>query len=420
MKKTILTKIAFLLAFLIVGVMSCKKEEIEPEPDPVLPNAELVKILFTDPADGTAGVEYTTDDAVIYETEDQAVVVALRSPVAPTQLEIVIGGAVQETITTFTANADLTEYTSDSYSTTIADLALNYGGGTVITLRATFPAGAGTATLNKDFSVQWGVLSTEKTGVELIRQNGEILNLSVTPMDADGEDPSTTPVDFGDKGIGYNFPDRYTNHYLTIDDLQIEGGVGVLDFMYTEDFTVSMWIDLVGAFGDPALFSNANYSDANDGFLDEDGNPTDGFNFSRGFTMLTGGGNYTTYLSVRDADTPSEPRVSHIKEKSVSVGLEDTGWHLWTVTIDRAGKAVLYTDGIEATVSTQGGVDISGIIGSIESGLPWNIAQDGTGIQQSYKTDRDDNFLEGMITNIVIYDYVVSPEEVADIYTALQ
>ena len=377
MKKTILTKIAFLLAFLIVGVMSCKKEEIEPEPDPELPEAALVKVLFTDPADGTTGVEYTANDVVVYLV-DQPVVVALISPMEPTQLEVLAAdGSVLQTITTFTAAGE--NFVSANYSTTVEDLGLSFGGRTTLKLRASFPVGEGVGTINNDFIVQWGEVSTDKTGVELIKSDGTVMNLSVTPNDA-----SMDVLTFGNDLFGFDMGLQTENKFVTIDGVDIGGGEDILDFMYLQDYTVSLWAkSSVGDNGDPSLFGNADWSSS----------------ANAGMTFAYKGDKWKTV--VVDVDYETNGRYNEgtggTGPGGTDLRVDDDVWHLYTFTADRAGNGTIYQDGVALVTA-----DMSHVL-NFESGLPWTVGQDGTG---AYQADRGDGFIQGLVANVQIYDYV--------------
>ena len=81
--------------------------------------------------------------------------------------------------------------------------------------------------------------------------------------------------------------------------------------------------------------------------------------------------------------------------------INDDEWHMLVATFDRDGIASLYQDG--ALVGT---ADIS-FFGSMESGYPINIAQEGTG---SYG-----QWFQGSVANAMIFDYVLTAAEVTNL-----
>lgn len=385
MKKTVIPKILFLFTLIIgMTVTSCKKEPIEVIPDPELPASESVLISFTDPATGVAA-NYTIGDVIIYVL-DQPVVIALKSPVAPTSVEVVAAdGSALETLTVSASGA---EFISSNYSTTIEELGLNYGGKTSITLKASYPVGEGVGVLSKVFTLQWGEMSTESTGVQLIKQSGDAMWLSVTP------NLSSMSIEaFGDELFGYSFS-KDINKFLTIDAVEISDGVDILDFVHTDNFSVSLWIkSSVGDNGDPVMFGNQDWSSSN--------NP--------GMTMAYKGSEWKTVIvdvdNATDSDGKFNERTRRLGPNGSDIVIDDDVWHLITFTLDRGGNGTLYQDGVEfVSVSAAN-------IGNFDSGLPFNIGQDGTGAYTSGGDSGD--YYDGRIANVEIYDYVLSAEEVA-------
>ncbi len=159
------------------------------------------------------------------------------------------------------------------------------------------------------------------------------------------------------------------------DDYVVLGEGGVLNFGDATDFSVLLWIKWAGTSSDPAFISNKDWnSGSNTGYVIADGGSTWQWNWN------VSGGSRVDY-------DPSGPT------------LNDNQWHHLCVTHDRDGFATFYVDGVY-----QGRRDISGSTGSIDSGMPHVIAQDGTTTYGSTYA--------GLIDDARIYDYALSHAEV--------
>ena len=159
------------------------------------------------------------------------------------------------------------------------------------------------------------------------------------------------------------------------DDYVVLGSGGVLDFGDATDFSILLWIKWAGTSSDPAFISNKNWdSGGNTGYAIADGGSTWQWNYS-GST-----GSRADY----DPDGPT---------------LTDNKWHHLCITHDRDGYAVFYVDGVY-----QDKRDISGSTGSIDTGMPHVLAQDGTTTYGSTYS--------GLIDDVRIYNKVLSESEI--------
>ena len=183
---------------------------------------------------------------------------------------------------------------------------------------------------------------------------------------------------------------REFNSYTFFDgQVQTFGGIGQfatidqsnvdLGFRYDGDFTVSIWVKSTTDNSDPAMISDKDWCcGGNKGFV---------FSFR---------GNSDWKMNIGDGtnrvDISGNP-------------INDGNWHLLTVTFDRDGDAILYEDLVEIARK-----DMSAI-GNINSGLPINVAEDGTG-----------NFAAvyapylGMTREVYFHDVAMSKQELQDFH----
>ncbi|GGW50527.1 LamG domain-containing protein [Arenibacter certesii] len=157
------------------------------------------------------------------------------------------------------------------------------------------------------------------------------------------------------------------------DDLVTVENTPELDFRYTDNYSIGFWVKTTSSVSDPAMVSDKDWGGgSNDGFI---------FAYTGGSWKL----NYAGAGSRVDLNGGT---------------INDGNWHFLMATIDRGGNLTIYQDG-----EVQGSADISPLEGVIiNSGYPIRMGQDGTGSYGSW--------FEGQIGNLVIYDYVLSPEEV--------
>lgn len=172
--------------------------------------------------------------------------------------------------------------------------------------------------------------------------------------------------------------------------------VPALDFT-TNDFSVAFWIKinpLIPIPSDPVIFGNKDWnSGGNRGFI-------------VGLDDADAGDSHKWTVSVADGDGG---RLDWDADDNGTQGLKDGHWHFVAVAFDRDQKLNVYFDGaLRQTDEAQDSYDMSLVPGSISSGLPLTIMQDGTG---AYESD-----FSSLMDNIRVWNRVVTPEEVADMF----
>ena len=204
-----------------------------------------------------------------------------------------------------------------------------------------------------------------------------------------------TPVSVeGAIGAAFEFDDTADPHqYLILEDVE------ALQFGETADFSVSLWLrtespltdnqDNGGTNFDPAIISNKDWNSG--------GNP--GWVIAANSSNANSNGDGNLEWNIGDGGARAD-------FDTTNALINDGKWHHILVSHDRDDVAIFYLDG-----ERLGEVDISGI-GDIDSGFTTNIATDGAegGTWQ--------NWFPGALDDIAIWRRVVSPEEVATIFTA--
>ena len=199
------------------------------------------------------------------------------------------------------------------------------------------------------------------TGVQLKTQDGFVKNLEVLN---NGAAESTEE-------------DRFT--------FTFEGGTNVeiledLDFVATDDFSFSFWTKYNDMSSDPCFLGNKDW----------------GSGGNQGFCLAYTGD--TMKMNTAGSDSSSRT------DFSSTTPTNDGEWHFVAVTLDRDGSGIIYIDG-----TSNGSIDISAV-DNLDAGMPWRIGNDGTGFYTDWI---------GKISDVVIYDYVVSAEEIAIIKDAV-
>ncbi|TQO39737.1 concanavalin A-like lectin/glucanase superfamily protein [Arenibacter algicola] len=256
---------------------------------------------------------------------------------------------------------------------------------------------------------------TEQDGGYLINLSTTVLELGIDEGSIRGFDFVIIYDDYGVNGFDYASVNKYTFKilYITakvvapfallkrsstdITELQfesnvansgIEDGIGLymefdglkdvvtitdpLDFVYTDDFSFSFWVNTTSKADDPSIIGNKDWGGG--------GNP--------GF-VLAFRGDKDVKLNVGDGSNRVDIN---------GVSINDGGWHHITCTFDRDGLMSLYQDGV-LTAS-----DDMSALGAMSSGFPIRVGQDGTGTYGQ--------FFEGKVAGLVINNYVMSNEEV--------
>ncbi|MDO5977303.1 LamG domain-containing protein [Flavivirga spongiicola] len=223
-------------------------------------------------------------------------------------------------------------------------------------------------------SVEWTVTVTladppppvvGPTGFELIRQSGESKHIAVETF------PSRDLESFIGNLLGFNY--NGTDQYAVVNDDDD------IKFRYESDYSISFWVRTTSTDSDPVMIGDQNWASSN--------NP--------GMTIAFRGDNWR--VAVSDGGSKADAATS-------GVPFNDGNWHLLSVTFDRDGNMTMYQDGSPVQSASMVGV------GSIDSGNPLNISQDG---ESDYG-----QFFDGDIVEAKIYDYVLTPQEVTDLSKA--
>lgn len=148
-----------------------------------------------------------------------------------------------------------------------------------------------------------------------------------------------------------------------------------LDFRHNGDFTISTWINTSATNSDPSFLSDKDWNGGS----------------NKGFVLAFLGSNWK--LNAGDGSNRIDINGDVVN---------DGNWHMITATFDRSGNCSIYQD-----AQFFASVDMSSI-GDMNSGLPIRIGQDGTGTYGVPFT--------GKVANTMIFDYVLTPEEVEDLY----
>ena len=199
-------------------------------------------------------------------------------------------------------------------------------------------------------------VSTPLTGVQLKTELGVVKNISVANSGA----TATTEND----RFTYEFDGL--SQYATIDDAD-------LGFRHTNDHSISFWVNTTSGDSDPVMIGDQDW----------------GSSSNAGITIAHKGSSWR----VARGDG------SNKADATTAASYNDGDWHLVTVTLDRDGSMKLYLDASEVASE-----DMSAV-GTANSGNPLRLAQDGTGAYGQ--------FFQGKIADAVIYDYVLSQEQIA-------
>ncbi len=170
-------------------------------------------------------------------------------------------------------------------------------------------------------------------------------------------------------------------HLDGVDDHIILGYAFDLNYGEETDFSVSIWVKSDGWSSDPSIISNKDWaSGSNTGWIIACGSGSNTWQW-----------NYAGKNNQRRDYDPSTPV------------LNDGNWHHLCVTHDRDGQAKFYFDGeLEASI------DISISPGSIDSGFPTVIGNDGT---QAYSPS-----FSGYIDEVNIFNRALNQSEINDLY----
>ncbi|BBO32942.1 LamG-like jellyroll fold domain-containing protein [Lacipirellula parvula] len=154
-----------------------------------------------------------------------------------------------------------------------------------------------------------------------------------------------------------------------------------LNFGTTTDFSVSMWVRQDDFVSDPAVFSNKNWATGDNVGINWAVKGNGVFDLN---TRASGGNRL-------DLDTAQN-------SAPLGVGV----WSHVLMTIDRDGPTKLYINGVNT-----GTINLSSQ-GTFQSGLPWNVGQDGTG---NYGPE-----FTGAVDELAIWRRALSPGEASQLW----
>lgn len=222
---------------------------------------------------------------------------------------------------------------------------------------------AGTYIYNYALSEEEAILAGN-TGVTLKKSDG-----TQTPLMVDNQS-SMVAVENGK--VVYTFDG--VDDFVTIDSVRN------LDFRYENDYSVSFWVNTTSTDSDPIMFGDQDWNSSG----------------NKGLSVAFRGDNWRAAYS--DGNEKADARTSDL-----NIPFNDGAWHLLTVTFDRDGEMKMYQDGV-MVIS-----DDMTLVTSSDSGDPLRLAHDGPGTYSQ--------FFEGKIANTVIYDYVLTDQEISDLYS---
>lgn len=154
---------------------------------------------------------------------------------------------------------------------------------------------------------------------------------------------------------------------------------GRLDFRYEQDFSMAWWVNTTSSDSDPEMLADQNW----------------GSSSNTGFSLAFKG---DKWRAVACDGNGGKADVS-----TDGIPFNDGNWHLLMATFDRDGDLTIYQDG-----ENVGSVPMAAV-GSMDSGFPIRIAQDGPGTYGQ--------FFEGKIGRTMIFDYAVSADQALELFT---
>ena len=160
-------------------------------------------------------------------------------------------------------------------------------------------------------------------------------------------------------------------------------GTNLAKRIATNDFSVAFWVNLTNLSADLPLLSNADLRNST----------------NAGFTLVVGRYGYLL-LTIADG--------SGVAVSSQSQLPIDGAWHHVAVTCQRKGLAEVYVNGLLTQQSY-----LPTLSGSIDSGLPLNIGQDGLGNYVSVGVTGTNS---GIVDDVGIWQTALTPAQVAALY----
>jgi hypothetical protein len=385
MKKIILNRYNFILV-LLVGLMACE-DDIKYKDDfgRTFNAAPFICIdhINADPATGAIlteeeelGLTYNACEKVIffntYDIEANDLDLVFTTNMRPLSIEVQ-DPTSRETIVELTDIVQEDGMFKATYNSSFANLGIaDLGDKVSLEFVAIYDLGEPTGetiVLREPFTVEYKLYvdpNAVTPYVFLKKSTGETEDLATI---GDGDITNNVSNIFVGRDLAFDGTD---------DQIQITDGPQ-LAFRNTDDYSVGVWVKTTGDFNDPAIIADKNWSGgANPGFV-------------LAYKGASGG---VWKLNIGDGSNRID-----IDGGSIN----DDQWHFIMATMDRDGDAVIYQDGLEV------GRTNMAAIGDATSGNPIRLAQDGEG-------DYPDWFV-GNLGEVFIFDYAVTPEEVANIST---
>lgn len=213
--------------------------------------------------------------------------------------------------------------------------------------------------------------------VALYGFDGNFLDTSGSPLASHGVGINNPQFTVGKIGQAMWLPG--IKDYMSLDATTLTE----LDFGASTDFSVSMWVRQDDFANDPAVFSNKNWSS--------------GDNVGVNWAVK---GNGVFDLNTR-ASTGNRLDLDTAQNSApLGIGI----WSHVLMTIDRDGPTKLYVNGVNT-----GTISLSSQ-GSFQSGLPWNVGQDGTG---NYAPE-----FTGAVDELAIWRRALNPIEATQLWNS--
>lgn len=200
------------------------------------------------------------------------------------------------------------------------------------------------------------------SGVTLRTQIGAVSNVGIT-----NEGDAVVSMQEGRYTYTFN-----GSNYVTLDN------GSDLDFRYDGDYSISFWVNTTSTTSDPIMIGDQDWASSG----------------NKGLSIAFRGDNWRVAIA-DGAGNKADASTSGIP-------FNDGNWHMLTVTLDRDEDMRMYQDGVLVASANMSNV------ANTNSGNPLRIAQDGTG---SYGIP-----FVGNIANSMIYNYVLSEEEISELF----
>ncbi|HTF20348.1 MAG TPA: LamG-like jellyroll fold domain-containing protein [Chryseolinea sp.] len=293
-----------------------------------------------------------------------------------------------------------TDAAQDSYDLTLAPGSLSSGLPLTIMQDATGGYVADFAAFLDDLRIWKGKVLTAQEIATMYKPEDKAYGATVfLPLNSSLGDFSGNNLHASDAGVGttefIKDPDRGDVALFPTDAHAQFPLVPELDFG-TIDFSVAFWVrinPLIPVSSDPVIVGNKDWnSGENNGFAIGPVDPDDA-------------GSHRWYVNAADGTN----RLDWNADTNGASSLKDGKWHFVAVAFDRSARMNVYFDGaLKQTDASPNSFDMAKITGSLTSGLPLTLMQDGTG---TYSAD-----FSALLDNVRIWNRVVTPAEVSDMF----